>query len=108
MERAMLVYTTWPSVVEAERAGRSLVERRLAACVNVLPGMISHYWWKGAIERAEEAVAIFKTRASLVEPLRAAMRAEHSYETPGFVAVDAHAIDPDYHAWLVAETARLN
>jgi periplasmic divalent cation tolerance protein len=105
MERAVLVYTTWPSVVEAERAGRSLVERRLAACVNVVPGMISHYWWKGAIERAEEAVAIFKTRASLVEPLRVAMRDVHPYETPGFMAVAADTVDPDYHAWIVAETA---
>src|SRR6266852_236194 len=64
MERAVFVYTTWPSIVEAEKAGRNLVERRLAACVNILPGMISHYRWQGAIERAEEAVMIIKTRAS--------------------------------------------
>ncbi len=63
MERAVLVYTTWPSIVEAERAGRDLVERRLAACVNILPGMISHYRWQGKIERAEEAVMMVKTRA---------------------------------------------
>ena len=43
MERAVLVYTTWPSIVEAERAGREIVERRLAACVNIVTGMISHY-----------------------------------------------------------------
>ena len=104
MERALLVYTTWPSIVEAEAVGRSLVERRLAACVNILPGMISHYWWKGALERAEEAVAIFKTRASLVEPLRTAIRAEHPYDTPSFMAVAAVEVDPDYHAWIVAET----
>ena len=54
MERAVFVYTTYPSIVEAEQAGRALVERRLAACVNILPGMISHYWWQGAIERGEE------------------------------------------------------
>src|SRR5579863_1718124 len=61
-QRAVFVYTTYPSIVEAERAGRTLVERRLCACVNILPGMISHYWWQGAIERAEEAVMIIKTR----------------------------------------------
>ena len=55
MERAVLVYTTWPSIVEAERAGRAIVEKRLAACVNILPGMVSHYWWQGKIERAEES-----------------------------------------------------
>jgi len=58
MERAVLVYTTWPSIVEAERAGRAIVERRLAACVNILPGMVSHYWWQGKIERAEEVVML--------------------------------------------------
>ena len=67
MERAVLVYTTWPSIVEAEAAGRKIVEKRLAACVNILPGMISHYWWQGKIERAEEVVMIVKTRASLAE-----------------------------------------
>jgi periplasmic divalent cation tolerance protein len=69
MERAVLVYTTWPSVVEAEAAGRSIVERRLAASVNILPGAISHYWWQGTIERAEEVVMIVKTCASLVPPI---------------------------------------
>ena len=74
MERAVLVYTTWPSIVEAEAAGRAIVEKRLAACVNILPKMISHYWWQGKIERGEEAVMIFKTRASLAEAVRAAVK----------------------------------
>src|SRR4026208_458840 len=52
MERAVLVYTTWPSIVEAERAGRAIVERRLAACGDILPGMVSHFWWQGKNERA--------------------------------------------------------
>ena len=67
MERAVFVYTTYPSLVEAERIGKAVLERRLAACVNILPGMISHYWWQGAIERGEEVVMIIKTRASLAE-----------------------------------------
>src|SRR5262245_395359 len=74
MERAVLVYTTWPSIVEAEQAGRSIVERRFAACVNILPGMISHYWWEGKIERAEEVVMIIKSRASMAESLREAVK----------------------------------
>ena len=59
-ERVVFVYTTHLSVVEAERIGRELVERRLCACVNILPGMVSLYWWQGAIERSEEAVMIIK------------------------------------------------
>ena len=64
MERAVFVYTTYPAIVEAERAGQALVERRLCACVNILPGMVSYYWWQGAVERGDEVVMIIKTRAS--------------------------------------------
>ena len=67
MERAVFVYTTYPAIVEAERAGRALVERRLCACVNILPGMVSIYRWQGAVERGDEVVMIIKTRASLAE-----------------------------------------
>jgi periplasmic divalent cation tolerance protein len=62
MERPVLVYTTYPSLVEAEQAGRYLVENGLAACVNILPGMRSIYRWQGKVEHAEEAVMIVKTR----------------------------------------------
>jgi periplasmic divalent cation tolerance protein len=108
MERAVFVYTTYPSIVEAEQAGRALVERRLAACVNILPGMISHYWWQDAIERAEEVVMIIKTRAGLAEPVRAAVKEMHSYTTPAVLVIPIEAVDPDYHAWIVGETREAN
>jgi periplasmic divalent cation tolerance protein len=104
MERAVLVYTTWPSIVEAERAGRAIVERRLAACVNILPGMVSHYWWQGKIERAEEVVMIFKTRASLAEAVRAAVKETHSYTTPSIMVLPVESVDADYQKWIVEET----
>jgi periplasmic divalent cation tolerance protein len=103
MERAIFVYTTYPSIVEAERAGRALVERRLAACVNILPGMISFYWWQGKIDRGDEVVMIVKTRASLAEPVRAAVRQMHPYSTPAILVLPVESVDPDYHAWIVAE-----
>jgi periplasmic divalent cation tolerance protein len=106
MERAVLVYTTWPSIVEAERAGRIIVERRLAACVNILPGMISHYWWEGEIERAEEVVMIIKTRASMAEPVRGAVKELHSYTTPAFTVLPVVDIDREYHAWITRETTQ--
>jgi periplasmic divalent cation tolerance protein len=105
MERAVLVYTTWPSIVEAERAGRQIVEQRLAACVNILPGMISHYWWQRKIERAEEAVMLVKTRASLAEQVGAAVKNLHSYETPAIMVLPVENVDPAYHQWIVAESA---
>lgn len=103
MERAVFVYTTYPSIVEAERAGRALVERRLCACVNILPGMISVYWWQGAIERGEEVVMIVKTRAALAEAVRVAVKDMHSYSTPAVLVIPIETVDPDYHAWLLAE-----
>jgi periplasmic divalent cation tolerance protein len=105
MERAVFVYTTYPSLVEAERAGRAIVERRLAACVNILPGMISHYWWEGKVERGEEVVMIFKTRASLAEAVRAAVKETHSYTTPAIIVLPVEGGDPAYLGWVMAETA---
>src|SRR3984893_9089080 len=105
MERALLVYTTYPSIVEAERAGRSIVEQRLAACVNILPGMVSHYWWQGAIERGEEVVMFIKTRGSLIDRVRAAVKAGHSYTTPALLVLPVERVDPAYLEWLMAETA---
>ncbi len=64
-DRIVFVYTTYPAVVEAERAAEALLGAHLAACVNILPGMTSIYRWKGAIERNQEAVMIIKTRATL-------------------------------------------
>ena len=104
MERAALVYTTYPSIVEAEQAGRALVERRLCACVNILPGMVSHYWWQGAVERGEEVVMIIKTRASLAERVGAAVKEMHSYTTPAILVLAIESVDSGYLAWLMAAT----
>jgi periplasmic divalent cation tolerance protein len=103
MERAVLVYTTWPSIVEAERAGRAIVEKRLAACVNIVPGMISHYWWQDKIERVEEAVMLIKTRASLAEAVRKAVKETHSYTTPAIMVLPVESVDADYYRWIVEE-----
>jgi periplasmic divalent cation tolerance protein len=105
-ERVVFVYTTHPSVVEAERIGRELVEKRLCACVNILTGMVSLYWWQGAIERADETVMVIKTRAALAEAVRAAVRQLHSYTTPAIVVLPVESVDPDYKQWLLAETER--
>ena len=105
MERAVLVYTTWPSIVEAEEAGRAIVEKRLAACVNILPGMISHYWWQGRIERAEEVAMMVKTRGSLSEAVGIAVKEMHSYIRPAIMVLQVENADLDYHRWIMDETA---
>src|SRR3974377_893414 len=105
-ERVVFVYTTHPSVVEAERIGRELVERRLCACVNILPGMVSLYWWQGEIERGGGTGVMGKKRAVGIEAGRAAARQLHSYTTPAILVLPIEEVDPDYRKWLMAETER--
>ena len=103
-ERTVFVYTTYPSLVEAERIGKAVLERRLAACVNILPGMISHYWWEGKIERGEEVVMIIKTRASLADAVRAAVKELHLYDTPAILVLPIEGGEAGYIDWLMRET----
>jgi periplasmic divalent cation tolerance protein len=105
MERAVFVYTTYPSIVEAEAAGRALVERRLAACVNILPGMVSLYRWEGKVERGDEVVMIVKTRASLAPDVEAAVKDMHSYTTPAILVIPLERVEKTYLGWIMAETA---
>lgn len=105
MDRALLVYTTFPDADTALAVGETLVRDRLAACVNVLPGTRSVYAWKGAVERGTEATTIVKTRASLREAAAAALKARHPYETPVIFFLEPAGADPDTLAWLLAETA---
>jgi periplasmic divalent cation tolerance protein len=103
-DRAVFVYTTYPSIVEAQEAGRALVEQRLCACVNILPGMVSYYWWQDAVERGEEAVMIVKTRAALSERVATAIKDMHSYSVPAIIVIPLESVDQPYLEWLMKET----
>jgi periplasmic divalent cation tolerance protein len=105
MERPVLVYTTYPSLVEAEQAGRYLVEQGLAACVNILPGMRSIYRWQGKLERADEVVMIVKTRETQREAVAAAVKRGHSYDTPAILFLPTEGGDADYAKWIVSESS---
>ena len=98
------IYITCASPVEAENIGTVLVERRLAACVNILGGMRSLYWWEGKVERGSEAVLIAKTRRELVDDLTEAVKAMHGYEVPCVVALDIEGGNPDFLSWIRRET----
>lgn len=104
MEQALLVYTTFPDEDTGLAIGETLVRDKLAACVNVIPGMKSVYAWNGAVERGAEAVGIVKTRIGLKQAVGDALRARHPYETPIilFLAVDGG--NAATLAWLTAET----
>ena len=100
MSERLLVLSTVARAEDGERIARALVERGLAACVNVLPGLVSIYRWKGAVEREEERLLVIKTRRDTFAALRDALVALHPYEVPEVIAlpiVDGHA---PYLAWL--------
>ncbi len=105
MDHPVLVYTTWPNPDVAEATGRKLVENRLAACVNILPGMSSIFSWKDRIEATQEIVMIVKTRRARLNDAMAAISAAHPYETSSILAIPVIAADPAYAQWIAAETA---
>lgn len=105
MTEIVLLYCTTSSVAEAEAIAQTVVGERLAACANIIPGMRSVYWWQGKLEQGEEAVLILKTRLDLVEAATAAVKAAHSYSVPCVLPLTVgQGGNPDYIAWLLAET----
>ena len=103
-DKPVLIYSTFPNVVCAQKTGADLVSRRLCACVNIVPGMTSIYRWRGAVETANEAVMIIKTRSSLADVVIAAVEAQHPYETPALVVVPVEGGLGEYLAWVMAST----
>jgi periplasmic divalent cation tolerance protein len=98
------VQVTASSAEEAARLGRLAVERRMAACAQVSGPVESTYWWEGEVTSATEWVCTLKTTAARLPALAATLRAAHSYEVPEIVATALVDGDPDYLAWVEAET----
>lgn len=106
MKSITWMYVTCESVEQAKKIGKAVVERRLAACANILPGMETIYWWNGKLEEGQESVLIFKTTTDLVEQLTEAVKEIHSYEVPCIIALPVQAGNPDYLRWIEQETIR--
>ncbi len=100
----MIVITNLPDHGTAMQLARSLVEKRLAACVNVLAECESVYRWKEATETAQEVPLLIKTRAALYAEVETAIRQAHPYELPEIVAVPVVRGLPGYLEWVAAET----
>jgi len=96
--------TNLPDRITAEALATSLVEERLAACVNILQPCRSVYRWKGAVEKADEVPVLIKTTEACYPALEDAIRARHPYETPELIALPVVNGLPDYLAWVEAET----
>ena len=98
------VYAIFASAEEAERIGRAVIEERLAACINILPGVRSIYRWQGAIESADEVAAILKTTKSSADALIARIAALHSYDVPCIVTWPIDKALASYADWIDAST----
>lgn len=101
---ARFIYVTAANPEQAKAIGEALVKERLAACANILAPVSSIYWWQGEVQRDTEAVLIAKTEAALVERVIARVKALHSYTVPCVVSLAIEAGNPDFLAWIAAET----
>lgn len=105
MTDVVTLFITTASSEEARKVARALLEKRLAACASIVPGVDSLYWWQGAIEEAQEWLLVVKTRQARVEALVAEVKGLHSYAVPEIIALPVVEGNPDYLAWVRSETA---
>ena len=97
-----VVLVTAPDAETARTIVRTCLDSHLAACANILPGIESHYWWKGCLETAQELLIIFKTTADLIPALERHVLLHHPYETPEFVSLPIAEGSSAYLQWLQA------
>ena len=99
-----IVLVTAPNLKVARQLARLALAGHLAACANLIPGVESHYWWKGKLEKGREVLVVFKTRSSQVEKLEKIIIDNHLYETPEFVSVPLSGGNARYLDWLTQST----
>jgi periplasmic divalent cation tolerance protein len=98
----VLILVTAPNRPAARRLARAALEARLAACANLVPGIESHYWWQGRMERSGEVLILFKTTQHKVPALEKMILAAHPYDTPEFVVLAVNSGSQRYLAWIGA------
>jgi periplasmic divalent cation tolerance protein len=99
-----IVLVTAPDLKTARQLAQAALQAKVAACVNLVPKMESHYWWQGKIESSAETLLIFKTRRSRLAALEKLLLARHPYETPEFLVLPLRAGTAKYLAWLAGAT----
>ena len=104
MSEARIVLTTAGSHPEARKIAHALVERRLAACVNIVPQIESVYRWQGNVETATELLLLIKTEAGCFERVRDAVKELHSYDLPECVMLEVAAGSSEYLKWIAENT----
>ena|ERR1700722_5386216 len=106
MTDKIVVLSACATADEAHSIATKLIEARLAACVNVIPGVRSFYRWKGKVEQAEECMLVIKTSRRQFESLRIELEKAHTYEVPEVVALPVVEGSPNYLNWLDNELVK--
>jgi periplasmic divalent cation tolerance protein len=106
MAIALVAHCSCPDAETAARIARVLVEERLAACVQALPGVVSTYRWQGAVQQESEVLLLIKTTRERFDALKARLPDLHPYETPELIALDAVDGLAAYLDWIAAATSR--
>ena len=101
----LVVFITAGDAAEAEKIATTLLKRRQAACVNIVPGVTSHFWWQDKLEKTGESLLVVKTRDNLLPDVIKTVKKLHSNEVPEIIALPIAGGNPDYLAWLEQETA---
>jgi periplasmic divalent cation tolerance protein len=96
----IVILVTTGSEEEAHKVAELLLERRKAACVNIVPGVASSFWWQGKLDSARESLLIIKTRASLLPEIIELVKRVHSYEVPEIIALPIIGGNEDYLKWI--------
>jgi periplasmic divalent cation tolerance protein len=100
MHAIRLVLCTFPDADTARQIGTTLVQKQLAACVNLVPAVESIYRWNGRMETASEVLALFKTNAERYHELESELHALHPYDVPEIIAIEPAAVAQGYASWV--------
>jgi len=103
VEAYIQVHTTTDTKEGARKMAETLIEKRKAACVQIVGPILSTYWWKGKVETAEEWLCLIKSKAAVYDELEKIIKETHSYETPEIIAMPIFAGSVDYLEWLNSE-----
>ena len=103
-ENHLVILCMVPDRGSGEKIAHSLVDAKLAACVNLVPGVVSTFRWEGKVKKEEELLLFIKTAAGRFEATRAAITMLHPYDTPEIIALHMAEGDPKYLSWLVENT----
>jgi len=102
-DQKVVIFITTGTDEEANRLAEVLLKQRKAACVNIVPGVRSHFWWEGNLDSDQESLLIVKAKASLLDEIIALVKEVHTYDVPEVIALPIIGGNPDYLEWIGKE-----